>query len=112
MSRDRVVALSGGIGGAKLALGLSRIVKPEDLARMKPTALLVNTSRAPLIEPNALVHALRAGRPGMAASGRTRPAISGGPSGGRSEKSVIEAFPGRRSAAEKTDVSESGRRGL
>jgi len=44
-----------------------RIVKAEDLARMKPTALLVNTSRAPLIEPNALVNALRAGRPGMAA---------------------------------------------
>lgn len=43
------------------------IVKAEDLARMKPTALLVNTSRAPLIEPNALVNALRAGRPGMAA---------------------------------------------
>ncbi len=43
------------------------IVKAEDLARMKPTALLVNTSRAPLIEPNALVHALRTGRPGMAA---------------------------------------------
>jgi D-3-phosphoglycerate dehydrogenase / 2-oxoglutarate reductase len=34
---------------------------------MKPSALLVNTSRAPLIEPNALVNALRAGRPGMAA---------------------------------------------
>jgi D-3-phosphoglycerate dehydrogenase len=34
---------------------------------MKPTALLVNTSRAPLIAPNALVNALRAGRPGMAA---------------------------------------------
>jgi D-3-phosphoglycerate dehydrogenase len=43
------------------------IVKAEDLARMKPTALLVNTSRAPLIEPNALLNALRAGRPGMAA---------------------------------------------
>ena len=43
------------------------IVKAEDLARMKPTGLLVNTSRAPLIEPNALVNALRAGRPGMAA---------------------------------------------
>src|SRR6516165_1192735 len=43
------------------------IVKAEDLARMKPTALLVNTSRAPLIEPGALVDALRAGRPGMAA---------------------------------------------
>jgi D-3-phosphoglycerate dehydrogenase / 2-oxoglutarate reductase len=43
------------------------IVTAADLARMKPTALLVNTSRAPLIEPNALVNALRAGRPGMAA---------------------------------------------
>jgi len=41
------------------------IVKAEDLARMKPTALLVNTSRAPLIEANALVNALRAGRPGF-----------------------------------------------
>lgn len=43
------------------------IVTADDLARMKPTALLVNTSRAPLIEPGALVDALRAGRPGMAA---------------------------------------------
>ena len=34
---------------------------------MKPTALIVNTSRAPLIEPGALVNALQAGRPGMAA---------------------------------------------
>jgi len=43
------------------------IVTARDLARMKPTALIVNTSRAPLIEPGALVSALRAGRPGMAA---------------------------------------------
>jgi D-3-phosphoglycerate dehydrogenase len=43
------------------------IVVGSDLACMKPTALLVNTSRAPLIEPGALVNALRAGRPGMAA---------------------------------------------
>jgi D-3-phosphoglycerate dehydrogenase / 2-oxoglutarate reductase len=43
------------------------IVTAADLGRMKPTALLVNTSRAPLIAPNALVDALRAGRPGMAA---------------------------------------------
>lgn len=43
------------------------IVKAADLARMKPTAVLVNTSRAPLIEPGALVSALRAGRPGGAA---------------------------------------------
>jgi len=39
----------------------------SDLARMKPTALFVNTSRAELIEPNALVDALGSGRPGMAA---------------------------------------------
>jgi len=43
------------------------IVTAGDLARMKPTALLVNTSRAPLIAPGALESALRAGRPGMAA---------------------------------------------
>lgn len=43
------------------------IVKQEDLARMKPTSLLVNTSRAELIDDNALVHGLNRGRPGMAA---------------------------------------------
>jgi D-3-phosphoglycerate dehydrogenase / 2-oxoglutarate reductase len=43
------------------------IVNREDLSCMKPTALLVNTSRAALIEAGALVHALRAGRPCMAA---------------------------------------------
>lgn len=42
-------------------------VTRADLARMKPTALLVNTSRAELIEPGALVAGLRAGRPGLAA---------------------------------------------
>jgi D-3-phosphoglycerate dehydrogenase / 2-oxoglutarate reductase len=43
------------------------IVTARDLARMKPTALIVNTSRAPLVEPGALVAALKAGRPGKAA---------------------------------------------
>jgi len=43
------------------------IVRPEDLARMKPSALFVNTSRAELVEPEALLNALNRGRPGMAA---------------------------------------------
>jgi D-3-phosphoglycerate dehydrogenase len=43
------------------------LVTASDLARMKPTALLVNTSRAALIERGALVAALQRGRPGMAA---------------------------------------------
>lgn len=43
------------------------IVTAADLARMKPTALIVNTSRAELIESGALEAALRAGRPGLAA---------------------------------------------
>jgi D-3-phosphoglycerate dehydrogenase len=43
------------------------IVKLEHLQLMKPTALLVNTSRAELIEDGALVSALNKGRPGMAA---------------------------------------------
>src|SRR5439155_14406674 len=51
----------------RLVPATRHIVTAADLARMKPTALLVNTSRAPLIEPDALVNALRAGRPSMAA---------------------------------------------
>ncbi len=43
------------------------IVSAANLALMKPSALLVNTSRAALIEPGALEEALRAGRPGYAA---------------------------------------------
>ena len=51
----------------RLVEGTRGIVTAHDLSRMKPTALLVNTSRAPLIEPGALVAALKSGRPGMAA---------------------------------------------
>jgi D-3-phosphoglycerate dehydrogenase / 2-oxoglutarate reductase len=43
------------------------MIGPDDLARMKPTALLVNTARAELIQPGALEEALRRGRPGYAA---------------------------------------------
>jgi D-3-phosphoglycerate dehydrogenase len=43
------------------------IVTQNDLDKMKPSALLVNTSRAELIEPGALIGALAEGRPGMAA---------------------------------------------
>ena len=43
------------------------IVTLEDLSRMKPTSLFVNTSRAELLEPDALISGLNRGRPGLAA---------------------------------------------
>jgi D-3-phosphoglycerate dehydrogenase len=43
------------------------LIRLEDLSRMKPTSLFVNTSRAELIDDNVLVSALNKGRPGMAA---------------------------------------------
>lgn len=57
------------------------VVKPEMLGRMKPTALLVNTSRAELIAEGALVSALNRGRPGMAAVDvfETEPILQGHP---------------------------------
>ncbi|HEY2532658.1 MAG TPA: D-2-hydroxyacid dehydrogenase family protein [Xanthobacteraceae bacterium] len=51
----------------RLVPATRHIVTAADLARMRPDAILVNTSRAPLIEPGALVAALRSGRPGYAA---------------------------------------------
>lgn len=42
-------------------------VTHDDLALMKPTSLLVNTSRAELVEPDALITGLNRGRPGLAA---------------------------------------------
>ena len=55
------------------------IVTADDLARMKPSALVINTSRAGLIAPEALVAALRKGRPGMAAVDvfETEPVVAG-----------------------------------
>jgi D-3-phosphoglycerate dehydrogenase / 2-oxoglutarate reductase len=57
------------------------VVKLDALTRMKPTALLVNTSRAELIEEGALVSALNRGRPGMAAVDvfETEPILQGHP---------------------------------
>jgi D-3-phosphoglycerate dehydrogenase len=43
------------------------IVGPEDFARMKPTALFVNVARAELVQPGALLEAVKKGRPGYAA---------------------------------------------
>lgn len=51
----------------RLADATRGCIKLEDLSLMKPTALLVNTSRAELIESDALIAALNRGRPGMAA---------------------------------------------
>jgi D-3-phosphoglycerate dehydrogenase len=51
----------------RLTDGTRAIVGLNDLMRMKTTALFVNTSRAELVEENALVSALNKGRPGMAA---------------------------------------------
>jgi D-3-phosphoglycerate dehydrogenase / 2-oxoglutarate reductase len=51
----------------KLSQETRGLVTADDLAVMQPSALLVNTSRAELIAPGALVEALQAGRPGYAA---------------------------------------------
>ncbi|MDZ4360070.1 MAG: NAD(P)-dependent oxidoreductase, partial [Variovorax sp.] len=51
----------------RLSESSASCVTPDDLACMKTTALLVNTSRAELIQPEALIAALNRGRPGMAA---------------------------------------------
>jgi D-3-phosphoglycerate dehydrogenase / 2-oxoglutarate reductase len=51
----------------RLVPATREIVTPAELALMGPEALLVNTSRAGLVQPGALVAALQAGRPGLAA---------------------------------------------
>ena len=81
-SRDKALADGCRMAGSKQALfeqadvltlhlrlneATRGIVKASDLALMKPTALLVNTSRSELIEAGALLVALQQGRPGFAA---------------------------------------------
>jgi D-3-phosphoglycerate dehydrogenase len=65
----------------RLVDGTRGLVKLDYLARMKPTSLLVNTSRAELMEEGALVSALNRGRPGMAAVDvfETEPILQGHP---------------------------------
>ncbi|MDB5998762.1 MAG: 3-phosphoglycerate dehydrogenase [Rhizobacter sp.] len=65
----------------RLADATRGLVKLDDLSLMKPTALIVNTSRAELMEEGALVSALNRGRPGMAAVDvfETEPVLSGHP---------------------------------
>lgn len=68
LSRDEFFARSDIISlHLRLVDATRGIVRLDDLTRMKPTALLVNTSRAGLLERGALLEALRLGRPGMAA---------------------------------------------
>ena len=51
----------------RLVAATKGIVRLDDLRLMRATAILVNTSRAGLIQPGALVEALKSGRPGFAA---------------------------------------------
>jgi D-3-phosphoglycerate dehydrogenase len=51
----------------KLNASSRHLITREDLAAMKSDALFVNTARAGVIQPGALIEALKAGRPGAAA---------------------------------------------
>ena len=67
-SRDEFFATSDVVSlHVRLYPATRGIITAYDLAQMKPSAVLVNTSRAPLIEDGALVNALEKGRPGWAA---------------------------------------------
>jgi D-3-phosphoglycerate dehydrogenase len=67
-SREAFFAQSDAVSlHLRLYEATQHVVSAADLALMKPTAILVNTSRAELIEPDALISALNRGRPGMAA---------------------------------------------
>ena len=92
------------------------IVTAADLARMKPTALLVNTSRAGLIAPGVLEAALAQGRPGMAAVDvfEDEPVVGGKASAARHGQRDRGAAPrlrrARRPRAHVRDDLRSGRR--
>lgn len=81
-SREELFELSD-VLSVHLRLGdrTLHLVTASDLARMKPTSLFVNTSRAELVEDSALVAALNRGRPGMAAVDvfETEPILQGHP---------------------------------
>ncbi|MEO8250544.1 MAG: D-2-hydroxyacid dehydrogenase family protein [Burkholderiales bacterium] len=67
-SREQFFALADVLSlHLRLADETRGIITLEDLSRMKPSALFVNTSRAELLEPDALIAALNRGRPGLAA---------------------------------------------
>jgi D-3-phosphoglycerate dehydrogenase len=67
-SKDRLFECSDVLSlHVRLTRETRGIVGPDHLARMKPTALIVNTARAEIIQPGALLDALRKGRPGYAA---------------------------------------------
>jgi D-3-phosphoglycerate dehydrogenase len=67
-SKDELFARSDVLSlHVRLTRGTRGIVGADDLARMKPTALIVNTARAEIIAPGALLEALQQGRPGFAA---------------------------------------------
>ncbi len=67
-SREEIFATSDVLSlHLRLSEETTGIVTLEDMGRMKPTSLIVNTSRAELIAPDALIAALNRGRPGMAA---------------------------------------------
>lgn len=65
----------------RLSESTQGIIAPDDLARMKPTALFVNTAHAELLQEGALVSALNRGRPGLAAidTFETEPTLQGHP---------------------------------
>ncbi len=68
LNRDQLFAESDFLSlHLRLSPETRQIIRLDDLAQMKPTSILINTARAELLQPDALVTALNRGRPGMAA---------------------------------------------